>query len=77
MPTMNSVVSATAARTGRALSRKASTSAIVNLPALRIRSATINRTGTNAKPAASAPIQPSKPARKMAPVKPRKVAAEM
>ena len=46
---------------GRSLSRKASTSAVVNLPALRIRSANRRITTRRDAPAAASPMKPPRP----------------
>jgi hypothetical protein len=54
---------AAAVRAGRALRRKASTSAIVKRPALRIRSASRSRTVTKEASAATPVTKPSKPKR--------------
>ena len=68
---------AAAVRAGRSRSRKASTSAIVYLPLLRMRSASNSITGMNEQMAATPVMKPSKPPRNIRPVTPRKAAADM
>jgi hypothetical protein len=64
-------------RAGRSFMRKASTSAIVKRPALRIRSASRSSTGTNATRAQTRPMKPSRPKKKIRPAKPRNDEADM
>ena len=67
---------AAAVRTGRWRIRKASTSAIVNLPVLRSSSATSSRATSQATRKPMEYRKPSKPVSAMAPVMPRKLAAD-
>jgi hypothetical protein len=67
---------AAAVRAGRSFNRNASTSAIVNLPALRMRSASRNITVRNATRNPIEYRNPSNPYRKIKPAMPRNEAAD-
>ena len=77
MITTESVPIAATSRAGRSRRRNESTSASVNLPELRIRSARKNSTGTKAMIAAIRPTKASTPNRKIRPAKPRNEDADM
>ena len=72
-----SVPRAAATRAGRSFSRNESTSAIVNLPEFRIRSASRYRTIRKATRKPTEYRNPSKPNTKISPAIPRNDAADM